>query len=233
MNNLFIIYVFLLFLLFIPNFIIQIPYIDDKMIQLFVLGLGFSILVGEGYKFLLNQKDGFTIDIDSVNGENPLAKLLSTFMNSKTPAKKKVTNYQINNKVDLSDPSLTEDDSQLQALKSELVSQQNETPITVEQVNQGGKENIGWVLSPIVQDRKYERTKQQGLYCGADFDTTTSCCGQPPANIPEEFVCPEVSPYCNGYVAFEKWGVCSNGKMPVQKLPDQETTIESSPSPNS
>lgn len=231
--NLFIIYVFLLFLLFIPNFVIKMPYFKDKMIQLVVLGLVFSLLVGQGYNFWLNQKERFTIDIESVDGENPLAKLMSSFINSKTPAKRKATNYQINNDVDLSDPSLTEDNSQLQAMKSELVTQQNETPVNIEQANQGGKENIGWVLSPIVQERKYERTKQKGLYCGADFNTTTSCCGQPPANIPEEFVCPEVSPYCNGYVAFEKWGVCSNGKMPVQKLPDQEIKIESAPSPNS
>jgi len=213
--NLFIIYVFLLFLLFIPNFVITLPYFKDEMIQLIVLGLVFSILVGQGYNFLMNQKEPLTLDIESKDGGNPLAKLASSFINSKPTPKIRETNYKINNKVDLSDPSLTEDDSQLQAMKSELVTQQNETPVNIAEANQGGKENIGWVLSPIVKDRKYERTKQKGLYCGADFDTTTSCCGQPPANIPEDYVCPEVSPYCNGYVAFEKWGVCSNGKMPV------------------
>lgn len=221
--NLFIIYVFLLFLLFIPNFVIKIPYFKNKMVQLVVLGVVFSLLVGQGYNFLLNQKELFTLEIESADGENPLAKLVSSFINSKTPAKRNVRNYQINNDVDLSDSSLTEDNSQLQAMKSELMTQQNETLVNIEQENQGGKENIGWVLSPIVQERKYERTKQKGLYCGADFNTTTSCCGQPPVNIPEEYVCPEVSPYCNNYVAFEKWGVCSTNKMPVTKLPDQET----------
>lgn len=231
--NLFIIYVFLLFLLFIPNFIIKIPYFKDKIIQLVILGLVFSLLVGQGYDFWLNQKECFTLEIESVDGENPLAKLVSSFINSSTPPKKKEKNYQINNNVDLSDSSLTEDNSQLMALKSELATQQNETPVNIEQENQGGKKNIGWVLSPVVQERKYERTKQKGSYCAADFDTTTACCGQPPANVPNEYICPEATPYCNNYIAFEKWGVCSTNKMPVQKLPEQGPTVESAPSPNS
>ena len=82
--NLFIIYVFLLFLLFIPNFVIKIPYFKDKIVQLVLLGLVFSLLIGQGYDFWLNQKERFTIEIESVNGENPLAKLMSSFINSKS-----------------------------------------------------------------------------------------------------------------------------------------------------
>ena len=209
--NLFIIYAFLLFVLFIPNYLIKLPYFKDKLIQLVVFGLVFTILIGIGYDFLLKSKESFSINIDSQEGQQPLAKLLAGFINSSPPAKTKVKNYKVNNNVDLSDPSITEDNSELQAMKDELIIKQGEQPITVEEANQGGEENIGWVLTPIIQEKKYERVKQKGMYCGADYNTTTACCGQPPANVPSEYICPETKPYCKNYVAFEKWGTCTGG----------------------
>lgn len=206
--NFFIIYVFLLFLIFIPNFIIKLPFLKHYNIQIFFLGLLFTFLIGLGHEFLLDQKQGFVIEMKSKEGENPLAKLMASFINSKTPGKTKETNYQINNNIDLSDPNLTMDDGELQILKKEII--ENNMNKQMKKENQEKNENMGWVLSPIVQERKYERTKQKGLYCAADFNSTTTCCGQPPSDVPEEYICPENTPKCKNYIANEKWGICSN-----------------------
>lgn len=206
----FIIYVFLLFLLFIPNFIIKTPFFKDDIVKLSVLGLMFSFFVGIGHDFLLDQKEDFVIEMESKDGENPLGKLVTSFMNSKTPAKTRVRNYQINNDIDVSDPTLTQEDGEQQLLKHKEEQEKNNKNIQAKKDDQNGPENIGWVLSPIVQEQKYERRKQVGLYCAADFNTTTTCCNQPPSDVPEEYVCPKEMPKCRNYVAHEKWGTCSN-----------------------
>lgn len=146
--NLFIIYVFLLFVLFTPNYFIKIPYLKNELTLLIIFGTLFTLFIGFGYDYLLKSKELFTINIDSQEGQNPLAKLLSNFINSNPPAKTNVKNYKINNDVDLSDPTITEDNSELQAMKNELEMNKSKKPITVEQANQGGKENIYTSLNP-------------------------------------------------------------------------------------
>jgi len=206
----FIIYVFLLFLLFIPNFIIKVPFLKNDMLKRFFLGLVFSFFVGIGHGFFLDQKQGFVIEMESKDGEHPLGKLVTSFMNSKTPAKTRVRNYQINNDIDLSDPTLLQENGDQQLLKNKEEEEKINKNIQAKKEDQNGKENIGWVLSPIVQEEKYERRKQKGLYCAADFNTTTTCCDQPLSDVSEEYVCPEETPKCINYVAHEKWGTCSN-----------------------
>ena len=98
-------------------------------------------------------------------------------------------------------------------------------------------ENENWVIvpppikeTPIKPPPSFPSLPVQ---CAADFGNNVACCGQPPANVPNEYICPEATPYCNNYIAFEKWGVCSTNKMPVQKLPEQGPTVETAPPPNS
>ena len=76
------------------------------MLKRLFLGVAFSFLVGIGHGFFLDQKQGFVIEMESKDGEHPLGKLVTSFMNSKTPAKTRVRNYQINNDIDLSDPTI-------------------------------------------------------------------------------------------------------------------------------
>jgi hypothetical protein len=230
--NLFIIYVFVLFVLFTPNFLIKIPYFNDKWVHMIFLGLVFSIFVGIGYENI-NTQEFFTLSVDSPNGQNPLANLLAKFINSTPPAKTKQNNYEIHNSVDLNDPTLVDDNVELQVAQNELSALRAQQPISVEQANQGGKENIGWVLSPIIKERKYERVKQKGMYCAADYNTVTACCNQPQAEVPAEYICPETTPYCKDYVAFEKWGVCTGGEQPnpINTIEIVQSPIEYLPAP--
>ena len=46
------------------------------------------------------------------------------------------------------------------------------------------------------------------IQCAADYGNNVACCGQPPVIVPYENTCKQEMPYCNGYVANEKWGVC-------------------------
>ena len=56
-------------------------------------------------------------------------------------------------------------------------------------------------------DEPYKRNMKEVL-CAADYGKDKACCGQPPANVPKENVCPIEKPFCKGYVSEEKWGKC-------------------------
>lgn len=67
-------------------------------------------------------------------------------------------------------------------------------------------------VKPIEEPPSFEPLP---INCAADFETTTACCGQPPAVVPFENTCGEDKPFCNGYIAFKKWGTCSEKKLPI------------------
>jgi hypothetical protein len=56
-------------------------------------------------------------------------------------------------------------------------------------------------------DDPYKQNTKEVL-CAADYEKKKACCGQPPAIVPAENVCSQEKPYCRGYVALEKWGKC-------------------------
>lgn len=165
---------------------------------------------------LVNEKENFTVEIKSNDGSNPVSTLLTQFMNSKQIVNSDTKNYQVNNTFDLDKGQAINNILTQDELKSEIAKDKMEKELvenTVVNLNKKNKEDLGWVISPVVNVPKYERTKKKGNYCAADFNSVDTCCGQAPAPVPEEYICPEFEPYCNGYVAFERWGKCDVEKI--------------------
>lgn len=57
------------------------------------------------------------------------------------------------------------------------------------------------------------------IQCAADYGNNIACCGQLPAVVPFENTCKSETPYCNGYIANEKWGTCQVERPNIPKNP--------------
>lgn len=90
------------------------------------------------------------------------------------------------------------------------------------------KTNEDWVIvPPKVEVKPVEEPPSftpLPIQCAADFTMDTACCGQPPAVVPFENTCGEDKPFCNGYIAFEKWGTCGEERLPMPKKTTKKKT---------
>lgn len=165
---------------------------------------------------LFNEKENFTVEIKGNDNSESLSSLINQFMNSQPQNDSNIKNYKVKNTFDLNksktiNDSLIEDEKKNQIAKDNMKKEILEKSVV--KLNKKNNEDLGWVISPVVNVPKYERTKKKGNYCAADFNSVDTCCGQAPAPVSEEYICPELEPYCNGYVAFERWGKCGTEKI--------------------
>ena len=210
MNFISTLYIFVLFVLCTPNLILRIP-VSNKYFLHCIYGVLFSLVFFFTFKIVLSkQKELFSVKIDSKDGNNPLLGLVNEFLNTKKNVKMDTKNYEVNNKFDYNVDDIANDMGNNAVIQDEMMAQETRESNNLRNINDQDKDNLGWVLTPIKKERTYERTKQKGQYCAANFDTTTPCCNQPNADVPPDYICPEISPFCHGYVAFEKWGICKN-----------------------
>ena len=213
MNSIFIIYIYLLFL-FLSH---QLVYSDfkNKLLLNVCYSVIFTLIFYLSYNFF--KKETFTVQIESSEGVLPLVNVFSKLLNSTNHAK----NYEIKNEFDMSNQDIVNEDYDkiVEADIGTLYKANLEAQMSLENSKTNENDN-DMVISPIIQKTNYDRTKQKDMYCAADFNSLTACCGQPPAKVPPEFTCSEKKPYCNGYVAFERWGTCEKEKNIVESFSD-------------
>ena len=213
MNSIFIIYIYLLFL-FLSH---QLVYSDfkNKFLLNVCYSVIFTIIFYLSYNFF--KKETFTVQIESSEGVLPLVNVFSKLLNSTNHAK----NYEIKNEFDMSNQDIVNEDYDkiVEDDIGSLYKAKLEAQMSLEKAKKNEKGDE-WVISPIIQKTNYDRTKQKDMYCAADFNSLTACCGQPPAKVSPEFTCSEKKPYCNGYVAFERWGTCEKEKNTIESFSD-------------
>lgn len=213
MNFIFIIYIFLLFL-FLSH---QLVYSDfkNKLLLYVCYSVIFTLIFHLSYTFF--KRETFTVQIESSEGLQSLVNVFSKLLNSTNHAK----NYEIKNEFDMSNQDIVNEDYDkiVEADIGTLYKAKLEAQMSLENSKKNENDD-DWVISPIIQKTNYDRMKQKDMHCAADFNSLTTCCGQPPAKVPPEYTCSEKKPYCNGYVAFERWGTCEKEKNTIESFSD-------------
>ena len=211
MNRFFIIYIFLLFVFFSYQLIFQTQELKNKVTIYLLYALVYSIIIHLSYNYF--HKEPFTIEMNSQQGIQPLVDVISRIINPDDNTK----NYKIKNDFDISNKDIIDENYNDIVNASDISLQKAnidaETSLN-ENINNNQKNQ--WVISPIIQKNNYDRVKQHNMYCAADYNKVTACCGQPPADVPSEYICGSEKPYCKGYVEFERWGTCDQEKVTTE-----------------
>jgi len=188
--NLSIIYIFALFVLFSPHFIF--PFLQKNKYAFLIYSLLFSIV--------------FYLTYDMVNDKEIEGALLTTYDVYGNQSKVDAINVNLGNvQLDNGYTSLVKPNEIIYT--EPLAIQPAGSPPTL--FNRYAlEENINKLFQHHHDDPYKQNIKE--ILCAADYGKKTACCNQPAVQVPPENVCPEMKPYCNGYVAMEQWGRCSS-----------------------
>ena len=190
--NLSIIYIFALFVIFTPHFIF--PFLKKNKYAFLIYSLLFSVVFYLTYDILIHK------DIEGAS--------LKTYNIYGNEEKVNATNVDLGNVIlEDGNVSLNKPPDIIYTEKG-TVGKKHESA----QPSLFNRFLLGERIHKLFQhhhDKPYKRNIKEVL-CAADHGKEKACCDQPPANVPPENVCPELKPYCKGYVAFEKWGKCTN-----------------------
>jgi len=211
MDLLLIIYIFVLFVVFSPNFIFQSSF-KNHMIQTLVHGLLFSLLFYITYSQISSvEKEGATIigtyesNPDNVKYDMEMStSSLGTLIPIEKESLDKTKTY--NNEVIIDDKN----DQQLDKLtESPPYDYINYRTYDYENM----KKRIGLLDSHKHSNQFYDLVpnlgkKQDEILCAANYGSNSACCRQPHAYIPDENVCGPLKPYCIDYIAGQQWGKC-------------------------
>ena len=229
MDLLLIIYIFVLFVVFSPNFIFQSSF-KNHMIQTVVHGLLFSLLFYITYSQIGSvEKEGATIGTYELNPDNVKydIEMSNSSLGSLVPIEKesldktKTHNNQviIDNKNDRLLDKLTE---------SPPYDYINYRTYDYENM----KKRIQLLDSHKHSNQFYDLVpnlgkKQDEILCAANYGSNSACCRQPHAYIPDENVCGALKPYCIDYIAGQQWGKCvENDPHPKPNLKTDTKTME-------
>ena len=222
MDLLFIIYIFVLFVLFSPNFLLK-SHFKNHIVQSLVHGMLFSILFYLTYSQIsYYEKEGLTI---------------GTYETSKNNNENKY-NIETNNSLGVlvpKDPSVVKEpkvvnNEIIMKNKSNTKIQNLVTSPPYDYVNfrsydyENMKKRIELLDSHKHSNQYYDLVphlgkKENEILCAADYGTNVSCCRQPNAYIPDENVCGALKPYCVDYIDGKQWGKCvENNPHPKPNL---------------
>ena len=229
MDLLLIIYIFVLFIIFSPNFIFQSSF-KNHMVQTFVHGLLFSLLFYLTYSQIGRvEKEGATIgNYESKPGnikyeietqKSSLGSLVPIENESLDKAK------TINNEVIIDDKPDRSFDKLTESPPYDYINYR-----TYDYENM--KKRIQLLDSHKHSNQYYDLVpnlgkKQDEVLCAANYGTNTSCCRQPHAYIPDENVCGALKPHCVDYIAGKQWGKCmENDPYPKPKIETNKKVME-------
>jgi hypothetical protein len=192
--NLSIIYIFALFIIFTPHFILKV--LHKNKYSFMIYSLLFSVVFYLTYDMVIHKEiEGALLTAYDVHGNEE--------------------KVDINN-VDLGDVNLNGGFNSIRKPSGLIYTEQ--TPIGNQPASSlpslfnryALEQNINKLFTHD-HDDVYKRNKNlNDVLCAADYGKTISCCDQPQVKVPSENVCPKSKPTCKGYVAFEKWGTCEN-----------------------
>jgi hypothetical protein len=187
--NLSIIYIFALFVIFSPHFLS--PFLQKNKYAFLIYSLLFSIV--------------FYFTFDIVTHKEIEGALLTTYDIYGNQEKVDVTN------VNLGDVQLDNGFTSLVKPNKIIYTESAPTQPAGSPPSLFNRYALEENINKLFQHHHDETYKQniKEVLCAADYGKKTACCDQPPANVPDENVCPEIKPYCIGYVEKEKWGRCS------------------------
>lgn len=237
MDSLFIIYIFALFVLLTPNFILQFPYKQNNIFVALIHALVFSILLFMTYKLFRNkqrepnsvgtfEKNDKTYDINVVKSN------LGNLLLEKEDKPKEKVSYK--NEIIFSGPQSADTDI------SKLIENPTYDYTNFTNYDYQSMVNRLKLLESHQHSNQYFdlvpnfRKTQHEKLCAADFGTNTPCCRQPNAYIPDEHVCDIEKPYCTDYIDGVQWGKCvKNNPHPKPNLgskPKTDSTTSSTTS---
>lgn len=222
MDIIFIIYIFALFIIFTPNFILQISYKQNNVIATVMHAIIFSLVFFITYKIVQeSQKEGAKIGTyqrndETYNLEVPNLNLGGLKM-EESETKKPKTVYD--NEV----VAVSQDDAELSKLTKstpyDYVNFRNYDYETMQKrialLESHQHSNQYFDLVPNFNKEQHE------VLCAADYGTNTPCCRQPNAYIPDDHVCGPLKPYCTEYIDGVQWGKC------VANNPHPKPTLQS------
>ena len=222
MDLLLIIYIFVLFVFFSPNFIFQSSF-KNHMVQTLVHGLLFSVIFYVTYsKIGMTEKEGATIGTYESKPSN--VKYDIETQNSSLGSLVPIENESLDKTKTLNNQVIIDDknDRSLDKLtKSPPYDYINFRNYDYENM----KKRVQLLDSHKHSNQYYDLVptlgkKQDEILCAADHGTNTSCCRQPHAYIPDENVCGALKPHCVDYINGQQWGKC------VENDPHPKPNIE-------
>lgn len=228
MNLLFIIYIFVLFVVFSPNFIFPIS-LKTPVVQAFVHGLIFSVIFYMTYPQIIgNKKEGATIGTYESEPNNITYDInisnatLGTLVPDDKQNSDKTQKYENESVV------LSKKDKELYKL-TEM------QPYDYNKFRSYDYENMKKRVhmlnshkhSNLYDDVPNLSKKRDEILCAADYGKNTSCCRQPHAYIPDEHVCGPLKPHCVDYIDGQQWGKCvENNPHPTPTLDVDKNVME-------
>lgn len=197
MKLLTILYIFVLFVLLTPNYLIKTQKIYSYLLHslCFALFLYFTFDIIE-YK----QIEGATFKAYDVNGDK--------------------YNIEATN-VDLGDVQLEQGMSSLNPQSRVIYTDPPSPPtknILLDVPPLYSRNQLSKDLEKVMEHSHEEKESLTNTYCAANYGENTTCCGQTYSPVPEENQCPKHSPICSGYVAFEKWGQCVSNDNSIPNI---------------
>jgi len=229
MDLLVIIYIFVLFIIFSPNFIFQTS-LKKPLIQSLVHGVIFSLLFYVTYPIIqYSEKEGATIgtyesqpnnikfDIEIPNST------LGSLVLSETKDVNSVKNYK-NDVV-----AMSNNDKKLDKL-TEMSPYDYNNFRSYDYDNM--KKRVSMLETHKHTNQYYNEVpnlskKQDEVMCAANYGTNTSCCRQPHSYIPDDHVCGPLKPYCTDYIDGKQWGKCvENDPHPKPTLNIDKNVME-------
>ena len=235
MDSLFIIYIFALFVLLTPNFILQFSYKQNNIVVAIIHALLFSIILFMTYKLFRNkQREPISIGTFEDNSEiydvNIAKSNLGNLLLEKENKPKSEASY--NNEIILTSPQSADISKLIENPPYDYTNftnydyQSMENRLKLLQSHQHSNEYFD--LVPNFRETQHEKL------CAADFGTNTPCCRQPNAYIPDEHVCDATKPYCTEYIDGVQWGKCvTNNPHPKPNLGRKKPSISPAPSTTS
>ena len=228
MDLLLIIYIFVLFIIFSPNFIFQSSF-KNHMIQTLVHGLLFSLLFYLTYSQIGRvEKEGATIGTYESKPSNIKYEIetQNTSLGSLVPIEKSLDKTKtLNNEVII---DYKNDRSLDKLTESQPYDYINYRTYDYENM----KKRIQLLDSHKHSNQYYDLVpnlgkKQDEVLCAANYGTNTSCCRQPHSYIPDENVCGALKPYCVDYIAGQQWGKCmEDNPHPKPKIETDKKEME-------
>lgn len=228
MDFLLIIYIFVLFVIFSPNFLLK-SYFKNHILQTVFHGILFSVLFYLTYNHLeYRNKEGATIGTYQNSKNNEIYDItmtqssLGVVPESDTPTPPKTTSF--NNKIKTSN-KITDQKKELTKMPSYDYSKFNnydydsmEKKVKMLETHQHTDQYYD--LTP-----NFKRTNHE-ILCASDYGKNTTCCRQPENYVPDDNVCGPLKPYCTNYIHGVQWGKCvANNPHPKPNLGNTTTEV--------
>ena len=214
MDLLFIIYIFVLFLIFVPNFLLT-SKIDSSLLQSFVHAILFSVLFYLTYKYIkCEKKEHMTIGTYETNTDDKNYDIIVSgqpLVNLKSENKSELSDINDTRKVfETSTPSTSNNDELTNMPAYDYSKFRNydyhSMKKKIELLENHGHRNKYADLEPNFNNTDHE------ILCAADYGKNTTCCRQPENYVPDNHVCGQLKPYCSNYIHNVQWGKCLANK---------------------